>query len=195
MLLRELGVGFELVLVDRTRGDQRSDAYLAKNPKGAIPTLEDDGWVLTEAAAICAHLVEAHAVAPWGRPADARARTRLLEWLFYLSNTVQPESMLYHYPERHLADGVAQRALRARAEERLGEMFTFVDRVLGDRPFLLGTEPSAADLYLLMMARWARSFASPPRSLPHLGVTLSVLLERSAVRATFVAEGIGAPYV
>jgi glutathione S-transferase len=54
MLLRELGADFELVLVDRTTDAHRSAAYRVLNPKGVIPTLEHDGWVLTESAAICA---------------------------------------------------------------------------------------------------------------------------------------------
>ena len=48
LVLRELGVPFELVLVDRQREAQRSPAYLALNPNGLIPVLEDGPLVLFE---------------------------------------------------------------------------------------------------------------------------------------------------
>jgi glutathione S-transferase len=194
ILLRELGADFELVFVDRTVDAHRAQAYRALNPKGVIPTLEHDGWALTEAAAICIYLADQHAGAPFGSPSDPRERARLLEWLFYLSNTVQPELMVFHYPERRIGEtGVAE--LRARAEQRLGEMYRFVDDVLIGRRFLLGETPSAADLYLLMLVRWARSFDAPPRDLPQVGRAVRALLERPAVQAALNAEQLEPPWV
>ena len=51
MLLRELGVPFELRLVDRKQGAQHSAEYLRLNPQGLIPVLVDGELVLTETAA------------------------------------------------------------------------------------------------------------------------------------------------
>ena len=47
MLLRELGVDFELQLVDRTQGEHKSPAYLKLNPNGLIPVLVDGDLVIT----------------------------------------------------------------------------------------------------------------------------------------------------
>ena len=43
MMLRELGVAFELKLVDREAGAQNRPAYLALNPNGKIPVLVEAG--------------------------------------------------------------------------------------------------------------------------------------------------------
>jgi glutathione S-transferase len=56
--LAEIGVPYELVRVERDEDGRPSDAYLALNPWGKIPTLEDGDLVLTESAAICLHLAE-----------------------------------------------------------------------------------------------------------------------------------------
>lgn len=43
MMLRELGVPFELKLVDREGGEQDGADYLRLNPNGRIPVLVEDG--------------------------------------------------------------------------------------------------------------------------------------------------------
>ena len=46
MVLEELGVSYELVLVDRTVQAHKRPEYLAKNPNALVPTIDDDGFVL-----------------------------------------------------------------------------------------------------------------------------------------------------
>ena len=58
IILREIGVPFELRLVDRSQNAQQSPEYLKLNPSGRIPVLIDDGHVLFETAAIAMHLAD-----------------------------------------------------------------------------------------------------------------------------------------
>ncbi len=52
--LAEKGIEIERVMVDLRSDEQRGDAYLAINARGAVPALElDDGEVICESAAIC----------------------------------------------------------------------------------------------------------------------------------------------
>ena len=60
MLLEELGVKYDLLLVDRAKNAQKSKEYLKINPNGRIPTLVDKDLVLFEAAVIVLHLVDQH---------------------------------------------------------------------------------------------------------------------------------------
>ena len=60
LLLEELGVPYELKLVDRTREAHKSAEYLRLNPNGLIPVLVDGELVLYETAAICLHLSLIH---------------------------------------------------------------------------------------------------------------------------------------
>src|SRR3989304_10510949 len=66
ILLEEIGADYELVLVDRTKNEQKSPAYLKLNPAGRIPVLVDGDLVLYETAAICLHLADRHAAAGVG---------------------------------------------------------------------------------------------------------------------------------
>ena len=62
---------YELVRVERDEDGRSSDAYLALNPWGRIPTLEDGDLVLTESAAICLYLAEKYPDARLAPPAGA----------------------------------------------------------------------------------------------------------------------------
>lgn len=192
--LEEIGAPYRLELVDRGADAQKSDAYMALNPNGRIPVLLDGDLVLYEAAAICLHLADRHPDAGLAPPVASERRAHLYKWLMWLTNTVQTECLIYHYPHRHTADPAGVPSVKAAAEERLNAMFDQVDGALTDRPYLIGDQFSLCDLYLLMVCRFARSLTRPPRTLPRLGSHLDHIAERPAVQRAFASEGISAPY-
>jgi glutathione S-transferase len=193
-VLRELGLPHELVLVNQEASEQRREEYLRFNPHGRVPTLVHGDLVLYESAAICLYLADLApgALAP---PVGAPTRPLLYQWACFLTNTLQPALMTFHYPERVLAAPACQAALREHGERWSGELFERLDRELELRPYLLGERLSVCDLFLWMLGRWARTFARPPRELPHLGPYLGRLTERPSVRAALAGEGLPAPYI
>jgi glutathione S-transferase len=200
LLLEELGVPFELVLVDRTRQAHKSPEYLALNPNGLIPVLVDSNaaspLVLYETAAICLHLVDTHAKANLAPAPGTAARAHFYKWLVWLTNTLQAALIIYFYPERWADDAAAIAQVKAHAEAKIGAMLDQFDAELAARgPWLLGAAFSAVDLYALVLCRWTRGFARPARSLPHLGPYLQRVLDRPAVRRAFASEGIAEPLV
>lgn len=58
IVLHELGVPFELSLVDRNAGALRSPEFLAINPNGLLPALRDGELVLWDSLAICEYANE-----------------------------------------------------------------------------------------------------------------------------------------
>ena len=56
LLAAELGIHLNKVPVDPRIGETRTSDYLAKNPNGRVPTLEEDGFVLWESPAILKYL-------------------------------------------------------------------------------------------------------------------------------------------
>jgi glutathione S-transferase len=197
LLLEELGVPFELALVDRTRDAQKSPAYLRLNPNGQIPVLVDADLVLYEAAAICLHLVDTHPAAGLAPTLGTSERAHFYKWLVWMTNTLQPMLMTWFYPERcaETVDAIAQ--VKARAEQRAGPMLDQLDAELArhGEPWLLGARFSALDPYALMLGRWTRGFARPARSLPQLGPYLARALARPGVQRVFEREELAAPWV
>ena len=199
IVLHELGVPFELVLVDRTQDAHKSADYLRLNPNGLIPVLTDGDLVLFEAAAICLHLADTHPQAALAPPLATTERAHYYKWMAWLTNTLQATLILYFYPERWaLPDQpLAITTVKARAEAQVGRLLDMLEAEFAHHggPWLLGTQYTVADPYLLMLCRWTRGFGRPARALPQLGPYLQRMLERPAVRRMFEAEGLSAPLV
>ena len=93
--LAEIGVEYDLVRVQRDEDGQSPPEYLALNPSGRVPTLEDGELVLTESAAILLHLADRYPEARLAPP----DRAELYRWLIFMTNTVQTALMRFIYPE------------------------------------------------------------------------------------------------
>lgn len=197
MLLEELGVAYELALVDRERNAHQSAEYLRLNPNGRIPTLVDGGLVLYESAAICLHLVDRHPEAGLAPVVGTPERAHFYKWLIYLTNTLQAELLTYFYPERLADDDTAAAQVKRHAEARVGRMLDLIEETLADHggPYLLGDRYTAVDPYLLMLSRWTRMMHHPAREREYLGRFLYRMLERPAVRRAFEQEGLREPLV
>lgn len=194
MLLEELGIDYELVLVDRDNNAHKSPEYLKLNPAGRIPVLIDGDLVLYETAAICLHLVDRHPQAKLAPAVGSIERAHFYKWLVYLTNTLQAELLTYFYPDRLTDDAVAAAQVKAHAESRVGAMLDLIESTLAaGGPYLLGEHYSAVDPYLLMLARWTRLMQHPARQRPHLARYLDLMVSRPAVQRTFAGEGLTAP--
>ena len=198
MLLEEIGAPYELVLVDRDNNAHKSPEYLKLNPSGRIPVLVDGDLVIHETAAICLHLVDRHPDADLAPALGTRERALFYKWLVYLTNTLQAELITYFYPERLVDDAAAAAQVKAHAEARIsgeGGMLDILERHLGKggNPWLLGSHYTAADPYLLMLARWTRGMAKPARNRPNFSRYLAAMILRPAVARTFAQESLNAP--
>jgi len=193
ILLREIGAPHELVLTDTAADAHRRPEYLRLNPHARVPTLTDGDVVVYESAAIAMYLCDRHPEAALAPPAGSAARGAYYKWMVYLTNTIQPELMMWFYTDRWALPDQAE-ALKARVVERVAEMFAKIDAELAGRPYLLGDAFSAADIYLFMLSRWTRNMPKKARDLPHLGAYLARMMERRSVRDVFSIEQIGEPY-
>jgi glutathione S-transferase len=198
ILLRELGVPFELLLVDRTQNAQKMTAYLKLNPNGLIPVLTDGDLILYEAAAICLHLCDTHPSAGLAPSVGTAERAHFYKWLMWLTNTLQATLIVYFYPERWVSSGNSA----AQAELKVGVLLDQLDAELAkqaqmhSQPWLLGANYSAVDAYTLMLCRWTRNFESKPaKNRTHLGPYLQRMLARPAVIKAFTAEELAQPWV
>ncbi len=70
----------------------KDPAYLALNPNARVPTIDDDGFVMWESAAINLYLAEKYRSPLW--PADAKGKGRTLQWAFFTANDIEPNMIL-----------------------------------------------------------------------------------------------------
>lgn len=202
--LEELGLAFQPVRVDRAAGEHKQPAYLALNPQGLLPVLEDGDLVLFETGAILLHLADRTGqLGPEGPDArEPQARAAFLKWLFYLSNTVHADLRAAFYAPRYVAaryvsDGAAVPALRAGLAARFRQHMDLVAGELGAAGWLAADTPTLADFYLAACLRWAQLY---PRGAPliagyeipaRLCAPLRLIENRPAVIKAFADEHIG----
>lgn len=89
-LMEETRQPYERVLVDISTGAQKKLEYLAINPMGKVPALQDGDATLAEAAAICAYVAERYPEAKLAPPVGCPERAKYLYWLFFAPGCVEP---------------------------------------------------------------------------------------------------------
>ncbi len=88
MLLAQLDLPHEIVSVDLAAGAHRTPAYLALNPRGQVPLLEDEGEVIWDSQAILVYLARRHGGEAW-LPSAPLALARVMQWLAVSENEIQ----------------------------------------------------------------------------------------------------------
>ncbi|MBS9718408.1 glutathione S-transferase family protein [Pseudohalocynthiibacter aestuariivivens] len=197
LVLEELAVPYDCVLVDRSKNEQRSPAYLALNPQGLIPVLETPQGPMFETGAILLWLSETHGyMAP---PPRHPERAMFLKWLFFLSNAVHTDLRQMFYTEKYVgSEPIAISGYRELVKERLRKNLSAFDGLVGTAPAWLGaSEPSVLDYYLAACLRWLVLYPIDDPSWFNLSETPNLLtlarnLEiRPAVISAAEAEGLG----
>src|ERR1700685_4869225 len=89
-LMEETGQPYERVLTDISKGAQKTAEYLAINPMGKVPALQDGEATMAEAAAICAYVAERYPQANLAPPLGDPLRAKYLHWLFFAPRCVEP---------------------------------------------------------------------------------------------------------
>jgi glutathione S-transferase len=189
IFLEELGVPFELKLVDRANNAQKSPQYLKLNPNGLIPVLVDGDLVLYETPAILLHLADTHPQSALMPPQATPARAHAYKWLAWLSNTLQPTLVQYFYAERYVPpEGLAD--FRARTQARVSAQLDQLEAQLQSSggPWLLGANYSAADCMAFVLCCWTRNFQRPANSFSALGAYLDRMRQRPAVQRACASE-------
>ncbi len=94
LMLEELGLAYEMELVDISTGIQKQAAFLELNPNGRIPAISDDGQRIFESGAILMHLAE-----KTGKlmPTGGRDRAEALSWVFFQVGGTGPMVGQLHY--------------------------------------------------------------------------------------------------
>jgi glutathione S-transferase len=191
----EVGVAYEPVKVALAKGEQRTPEYLAINPKGRVPVLAEDGWVLTENAAILPYIAQRFSSAGlW--PSDPREAARCAEWIGWIASTVHVAYAHVRRPERYASDPKAIEDVVAKGKESCREIWGQVDKKLGAGPWALGERFSVADPYLLVFWTWGRAPTlgfDMARDFPNWTAHARRMGERPAVKRAFEREGLELP--
>jgi glutathione S-transferase len=165
-MLELSGATFEPNSVKLHKNEQRSPEYLAINPRGQVPVLVDGDEVVTQIVAILLHL-DAKLPEAGILPSSGLARTRALQTLTWMNNTVHPTFTHVFMPDKYTDDEAAKQAIRAFAAQTyrglLGEIEAMAEKA---SPWMTGERPGALDAYALTLLRWGGFAGIDPTTLP-----------------------------
>ena len=186
--LKWANLAYDLHKVERD--ELKSPGYLAINPMGAVPTLEDDGWTLTQNIAILEYLNERAPQAGLLGGDSPRARAEARRWLGFINSDVHKTFSALFGAQRYVAGEAAQEELRASAAKMLRNLFTVLDTRLKGRDYLAADRPCAADAYLFVVLRWARAKQLELGGLDNLAAFAQRMQADPAVQAAMKEEGL-----
>jgi len=150
-----VGIPFTWIDVNVVKRETRTDAFLAINPAGQVPTIVlEDGRPLAQSGAIILHLADGSALIP----ADAYQRAKMLEWMFWEQYNHEPTVAVVRFQMKYLGRprGEVDPALIARAEGALALMDrSLAAAALAGRDFLVGETLTLADIALVAYTRFA----------------------------------------
>jgi glutathione S-transferase len=189
-LLYHMGLDYELLFVDKKSNSQKSTEYLKLNPAGRIPTLIDDGQAIFESAAICIHLCEQHPEHDLIPKLGTRERPQFFQWLAYLNNTLQAELMVRFYPHRHTNDEKCIPNVIVAQDELIVGALSVINDQLSSKPYLLGSQITACDFFLFMLAEWSLSIEKSPLKFTNLAEYMKRLSSHPTIKAVCQMENI-----
>lgn len=172
-----------------TKESLKSPEYLKLNPAGAVPVLEDNGWVLTQNVAILNYLADAFPEARLGGDGTPKSRAEVNRWLAFLNADVHPAFHPLFGASSYLDEAAADKT-RDHARNKLRELFGRADRQLQGRDWLTGSR-SIADPYLFVVTRWARAMKVDLSGYDNLAAFFERMSNDAAVGKVLADEGIG----
>lgn len=137
-----LGLPHELVEVDLMAGAHKQPEFLALNPFGQVPVLEDDGMIIPDSHAILIYLARKHGRSDW-LPTEPAAAAAVQRWL-----SVAAGELAYGPAAARLINLFGA---KLNADEVIGRAHLLLGRLeahLTGRDWLVGTAPTIADVAL-----------------------------------------------
>lgn len=153
-LAAELGLDYDNIPINTT-GESREPSFLAINPNGHIPTIDDNGFVLWESMAINLYLAKKHGAGTL-YPASLEDEARTWQWSFWGLTEIERHVLnaMFHraiYPEDKRDPALADESERA-----MQAPLKVLDGAVSKTPYLIGGEFTVADLNVASILSWAR---------------------------------------
>jgi glutathione S-transferase len=147
----ELKLAHERIDVGGAFGKNREPQYLAMNPNGLVPTLEEDGFILWESNSIVRYLAAKYGAGTF-EPADLRARARAQSWMDWQLSVAAPAirdlfwGLIRTPPEKR------DPAAIEKSREETAAALKILDAALAKTRFVAGETLSMGDIPVALMA-------------------------------------------
>lgn len=141
LFLSLLNVPTELVFVDLANGAHKTPEFLAMNPFGQVPVIDDNGVVLSDANAILVYLAQKYDISAQWLPKDPLPAAQVQRWLSVAAGQIASGPATARLITVFGAPYDAESAIA-----RSHALLNVIEQELSKRPFLAGNQVSLADV-------------------------------------------------
>jgi len=177
----ELDLAHERIDVGGSFGKNNEPAYLAMNPNGLVPTLQDDGFVLWESNSIVRYLAAKYGAGKL-EPADLRSRARASSWMDWQLTVAAPAltpvfwGLVRTPPEKRDHAAIESDKIKTIAAMKV------LDAQLATAAFIAGDALSMGDIPIALMAYRFRRLVPERPPLDHLERWFTAIEQRPAFK-------------
>jgi glutathione S-transferase len=185
IVLRESGLPFELEQVNlQTKKLKSGGDFLEVNPKGQVPVLKlDSGEILTEGPAIVQYVADQKPESGLAPKAGTIPRYHVQEWLNFITSELHKSFTPLFKPN-------TPEEYAKISKENLANRFSFLDKELGKRQYLMGDKFTVPDAYAFTVVGWSKYKDIDLSRWPNLKGYMDRVAARPKVQEAMKAEGL-----
>jgi glutathione S-transferase len=181
-----LGIDLDEVVLDLGKGEHKRPEYLALNPNGAVPTLVDGDFVLTESRAIMQYLA---ATRPESGllPRDEKGRIEVTRWQFWDASHFSPAVGTVFFEKilkRLFSQGDPDPARIAEGLANHRRFMGVLNGHLANRVYVVGEALTLADLTLATSLMYEKPLELPIAEFPNVAAWFGRITELEAWKKT-----------
>lgn len=142
LMLSFLGLSYQSILVNGSAREHKSRDFLAMNPLGQVPVINDNGTVIRDSQAILIYLAHRYGAEVWW-PNDSARLAEITAWLFTASNEIVrgPNALRLHHKFGRLINPVE-------AEEITEKLLNIMEEQLSKHDWIVSDTTTIADIAL-----------------------------------------------
>jgi glutathione S-transferase len=177
-MVNELGLEYENMPIHFADGSAKTPEYLAINPNGRIPAIDDNGLKLWESMAINLYLARKHDKGLWPKTIEGEAQA--IQWSFWVMTEVEKPTLAVLFHKVFLPEGQRDPKAAEDGEQQLQRPLKVLDQALAKTGYLVGSSFTVADLNVASVLSWARIARMDLSAYPHVDKWLTAALQRPA---------------
>jgi glutathione S-transferase len=184
----ELGLPYEHVKISFDDPALKQPAFLALNPNGAIPVIDDDGVVVFESLAINLYLAERYGAGSLG-PSGFAEEAQILQWTFWAATEIESQTRIWFQHTVYLPEAERRPEAIAGALKAIDGKLAIAEKVFAERDWLVGGRFTVADLNLAAVLTRLKELGGD--AYPKLSAWHARCLARPAAQRAFAMRAAG----
>ncbi len=180
--LHEADIPFTATRMDFSQNAQQSSDFLARNPKGRVPTLITDHGVLTETPAMLPYIAGLNPATNL-LPTDPYQLAKMNELTSYLASTAHVNHAHRMRGSRWADEQSSFEDMQRKVPQNMRDTYNYLETEVFRGPWVMGEQYTVADAYLFTVGCWLEGDSVDINEFPAIAAHAAAMRKRPAVIA------------